>query len=202
MRGYRSEGVRLDPAKLLGDKHLRSRLVRIARSYDNLVGQVARRVAGSKQVKPLASIAGAAWGLRDIRSALEWCTSPYDVVKIVNVLLKLLHLAYLATGDEKVRNAAILLYGLSKIDELDEQGIRETLEAIRALLEGDAKKAHGLVARLAGDKLPRPPRDELDAWAAILEASYILDVASDVDGALLDAWGFTLDGTSEAGEID
>ena len=54
----------------------------------------------------------------------------------VGVLLKLLHLAYLATG---------------------EKGVRDALEAIRALLQGDARRAHGLVARLAGGRLPRPP---------------------------------------------
>ena len=202
MRGCPVRSVQLDPVSVLGDRRLRWRLVRIARSYNSLVDGVARRMAVSRPTKPPDSISRAAWSLGDIRPALEQYTSPYDVRRVVDVLLKLLHLAYLATGKKGVRDAAILLYGLSLIDELDEQGVRDALEAIRALLQGDARRAHGLVARLAGGRLPRPPRDALDEWAAVLEANYILDVASEVDGALLDAWGFTLDDTREAGRID
>ncbi len=192
----RSVAARVEPVEILNSRRARDELVKLAERHDRLVRLVARSLGEGGGEKPTRHVARAVRRVPEARALVyRFASSPEAIDEIAYTLLKLLHLSYLATGVKQVRYAATTLYAVVLASKLDSQRLRgaipHLLEALSRLLAGDYEGAIGSAAAAVADVLPVKPRGwSRSAWGAALELSYLLEVASEVDGALLEAWGY------------
>ncbi len=181
---------------MLNSRRIRGELVRLAGRHGRLVRFVAHSLGEGGDEKPTMHIARAVRRIPEARVLVyRFATSPKAIDEVAYTLLKLLHLSYLATGVKQVRYAATTLYAVVLASKLDPQRLRgaipRLLEALSKLLAGDYEGAIGSAGAAVADTLPVKPRGEgQSVWGAALELSYLLEVASEVDGALLEAWGY------------
>ena len=99
----------------------------------------------------------------------------------------LFHLAYLVTGNTDARHLASILYAMHLAEDA-----REKLHVLAAALltaKGEHVRATALMTLGLWNRLKvKPARREEEKIAAAIELNYLLDIASEVDGNLLQKW--------------
>jgi len=134
--------------------------------------------------------------LRELRRSIKLSAKSFE--EKVDIMLKVMHVLYLARAREDIYHLNVLLYAyrLACKSEIRSAFLFVLAAIARFLKTKDYTSAHALAAYGVRDVLPL--RDQLDGeiwenterWSIVLQLSYDYEVGSLVSGELLASWGF------------
>ncbi len=137
--------------------------------------------------------------LRALRREFSFALS--DVKDHLEDIIELLHICYLATGNEVLYNYNLLNYALKlSLSEKarDRESIYVAIAAIRLKLKPDKPdEAHAIAAYGVKELLPvkpimqTPPWLNPKTWSSALKISYTIEIETKVNGQIFSAWGLT-----------